>query len=454
MEYLILICALLSALLSLATLIFVAAKCQNRGERSAEEVKKALEKQSGRFEASLSATRQEINAQTQNSVNAFSQTLTSQQALVFEQQGKRIEELSSSLSASVESFRKTFDSSLKAMDSRMNEITSFQEKNAQALRTTVTQSLSEIRQGNEKSLGEIRQSVDEKLQKTLEDRISRSFKEVSDRLSEVYQGLGEMKNLASGVGDLKKVLSNVKTRGILGEIQLGAILEEILSPEQYETNVATVPRSQNRVEFAIRLPGGEEGSCVYLPIDSKFPSDAYIALQDAYDAGDTDKIRVQRGILESRIKSFAKDIHDKYVSVPYTTDFAILFLPTEGLYAEVVKMGLVEVLQRNYKINIAGPTTMAALLNSLQTGFRTLAIQKRSSEVWQILGAVRTEFDKFEGALRDAQNKIDQANRGLDTLVGVRTRQIQRKLKNVALLPADEAKEIITAGGETDDGEE
>jgi len=231
---------------------------------------------------------------------------------------------------------------------------------------------------------------------------------------------------------------------------LGAILEEILSPEQYETNVQTVPGSANRVEFAVKLPGDGDG-VVYLPIDSKFPADAYMNLQEAYDACDAEQVRILKAQLESRIKQFAKDIQTKYVSPPHTTDFAILFLPTEGLYAEVVKMGLVETLQRNYKINIAGPTTMAALLNSLQTGFRTLAIQKRSGEVWEVLGAVRTEFDKFEGALRDAQAKLDAANRGLDALVGVRTRQIQRKLKKVSALPADAAEALLK---EENDAEE
>ncbi|MBQ4037514.1 MAG: DNA recombination protein RmuC [Clostridia bacterium] len=372
-------------------------------------------------------------------MEAFSRSLRASQAEVASLQDKRMEELTRALTETV-----------KALDERIAALTSQQEAQAQALRTTVDGKLSELRQGNEKSLAEIRQSVDEKLQKTLEDRISRSFKEVSQRLQEVYQGLGEMQTLASGVGDLKRVLSNVKTRGILGEIQLGAILEEILSPEQYEVNVATVPGSANRVEFAVRLPGDGEGF-VYLPIDSKFPADAYVQLQEAYDASDAEAVKAQKALLEGRIKSFAKDIRTKYVSPPHTTDFAILFLPTEGLYAEVVKMGLVETLQRNYKINIAGPTTMAALLNSLQTGFRTLAIQKRSSEVWEVLGAVRTEFDKFESALRDAQAKLDQAGRGLDALVGVRTRQIQRKLKNVSTLPQERAELLLK---DVSDGEE
>ncbi len=399
-----------------------------------------------RMERSLSAARQEINQQTRGALEDFSRS----QSEIFRQQDQRILELTQNVNQSMTAVRSTVENSLKASDHRIAEMSAQQEKNAEALRTTVDSKLREVRQSNEKSLGEIRQSVEEKLQTTLEDRISRSFKEVSDRLQQVYQGLGEMQNLASGVGDLKKVLSNVKTRGILGEVQLGAILEEILLPEQYRVNVATVPGSQAKVEFAVVLPGDGEGE-VYLPIDSKFPVDAYMQLQDAYENADPDAVKAQKQLLESRIKSFAKDIHTKYVSPPYTTDFAIMFLPTEGLYAELVRMGMVEKLQKQYKINIAGPTTMAALLNSLQTGFRTLAIQKRSSEVWEVLGAVRTEFDKFESALKDAQNKLDQANRGLDALVGVRTRQIQRKLKNISALPSQRAEALIS---EDNDAEE
>lgn len=418
--------SLVSLIISLVTLFSLRKSAGERGA-SAEELSRTGE----RIERSVSMARREISEENSRSLEAFSRSLRSSQGEVFAQQDKRISDLTQHLSTA-----------LKGVDERVAELRVQQEKNAETLRQTVDSKLLELRTGNEKSLSEIRQSVDEKLQTALEERISRSFKEVSERLQQVYQGLGEMQTLAGGVGDLKKVLSNVKTRGILGEIQLAAILEEILSPEQYDTNVATVPGSQNRVEFAIRLPGDGEES-VYLPVDSKFPADAYYQLQEAYDKADSDLVKALRSQLESRIKTFAKDIHSKYVSPPYTTDFAIMFLPTEGLYAEVVKMGMVEVLQRNYKINIAGPTTMAALLNSLQTGFRTLAIQKRSSEVWEVLGAVRTEFDKFEAALRDAQNKIDQANRGLDALVGVRTRQIQRKLKSVSALPSVRAEALL-----------
>lgn len=422
----ILIASVLSVLFSALALVF---------SRKSGVEKSDLE----RVERTVDSVRGEIIRESARSLESFSRAFTQSQAEISRQQDKRLSDLT-----------QNWNEAMKNLDARMTQMSELQERNARHLRETVDAKLVQMREGNEKSLEEIRKSVDEKLQTALEERISRSFKEVSERLQQVYQGLGEMQTLANGVGDLKKVLSNVKTRGILGELQLGAILEEILSPDQYETNVATVPGSANRVEFAVRLPGDGEG-VVYLPIDSKFPADAYVQLQDAYDAADPERVRTQKALLESRIKSFAKDIRDKYISPPATTDFAILFLPTEGLYAEVVKMGLVEVLQRNYKINIAGPTTMAALLNSLQTGFRTLAIQKRSSEVWEVLGAVRTEFDKFEAALRDAQAKLDQANRGLDALVGVRTRQIVRKLKSVSAVPDSRARDLLS---EDNNGEE
>ena len=252
-----------------------------------------------------------------------------------------------------------------------------------------------------------------------------------------------MQTLAVGVGDLKKVLSNVKTRGILGEIQLGAILKEILTPDQYDENVATRKGSSERVEFAVKLPAGEQGHFIYLPIDAKFPGDSYAALMDAYDSGDTARIEAAGKQLEARIRSEAKDIHDKYIHIPETTEFGILFLPVEGLYAEVVRRGMVERLQREYRVNIAGPTTMAALLNSLQMGFRTLAIQKRSSEVWDILSGVKAEFETFGRALQQTQNRLHQASDELENLVGVRTRQIQRRLKNVTSLSTQDAPKPI-----------
>lgn len=310
---------------------------------------------------------------------------------------------------------------------------SFSSGNAQSLeniRRSVDEKLESIRRENLRQLDEMRQTVDEKLQKTLEEKMNKSFSLVNERLEQVYKGLGEMQTLAVGVGDLKKVLSNVKTRGILGEIQLGAILSEILSKEQYEENIATKKGSKNVVEFAIKLPADGAGT-VYLPIDSKFPGDTYSALRDAVESGDMQSIESAKKALVQRIKGEAKDIHDKYIDPPNTTEFAIMFLPFEGLYSEVVNMGLVEVLQREYKVNIAGPSTMAALLNSLQMGFKTLAVQKRSAEVWKILGGVKTEFDKFNDVLVMTQQRLDQANKELDKLVGVRTRQIQRQLKDV-----------------------
>ena len=323
------------------------------------------------------------------------------------------------------------------------------EQKLEQMRQTMEKRLEVLREDNSKQLEEMRATVDEKLQKTLDARISQSFKLVSERLEQVYKGLGEMQTLASGVGDLKKVLSNVKTRGILGEIQLGAILEQILSPDQYEENIATRPYSTERVEYAVKLPGDDDGF-VYLPIDAKFPADAYTYLMDAYDTGATLQIQEAGKMLERAVKKAAKDIHEKYVQPPSTTDFAIMFLPFEGLYAEVVRRGLVEVLQRDYKINIAGPTTMAALLNSMQMGFKTLAIQKHSSEVWDILGAVKTEFDKFGDVLTATQNRINQANAELDKLIGTRTRSIQRKLRSVEALEDADAKRLLHITDEID----
>ncbi len=336
----------------------------------------------------------------------------------------------------------------KTLDEKITRLRTENTQQLEAMRNTLDEKSTQLRSENNRQLDEIRKTVDEKLQSTLEERISRSFQTVSERLEEVYKGLGEMKTLANGVGDLKKVLSNVKTRGILGEIQLNAILAEILSPDQYETNVATVPGSRNVVEFAIRLPGGDEGA-VYLPVDSKFPLETYQALLDARESGEQLQIQAATNALIQRIKGEAKDIRDKYVSPPHTTDFAILFLPIEGLYAEVVQLGMIEELQRTYHVNIAGPTTMAALLNSLQMGFRTLAVQKRSVEVWNVLGAVKTEFAKFEQTLTSTQRKLDQAYRELDTLVGTRTRVINRKLRSVSALSPDESENyLLSAAGE------
>ena len=311
------------------------------------------------------------------------------------------------------------------------------EQKLESIRTTMEVRLNAMQAATDRRLGEMRQTVDEKLQKTLEDRLQKSFGLVSQQLELVYKGLGEMRTLAAGVGDLKKVLSNVKTRGILGEVQLGAILEQLLAPGQYAENVATVPGSSERVEFAVKLPGDGDGP-VWLPIDAKFPQDAYAALLAAYDTADKAAVELAAKELNKRVRGFGKDIRDKYLAPGHTTDFGVMFLPVEGLYAEVVRRGTAERLQREYKIVAAGPTTMAALLNSLQMGFKTLAIQKRSSEVWKVLGGVKAEFDTFGQALAQAQNRLNQASSELENLVGVRTRQIQRKLQQVTVLPVEE----------------
>lgn len=321
------------------------------------------------------------------------------------------------------------------------------EQKLEQLRRSMTDSLSRMQTASQQQLDGIRATVDEKLQETLDRKLSESFQQVSQRLEAVYKGLGEMQTLASGVGDLKKVLSNVKTRGMLGEIQLGSILEQILAPEQYAANVATKQGSQANVEYAVRLPGAE-GKPVWLPVDAKFPLDAYQQLLDAYDTADPAQVESAKKVLFQRVKGFARDVHTKYIDPPNTTDFAILFIPTEGLYAELIRGGMAETLQREYQVTLAGPTTMSALLNSLQMGFRTLAIQKRSGEVWKVLGAVKTEFDSFGSVLEATKNRLNQANDELDKLVGVRTRKIQRTLKNVEALPADMMPALTTEENE------
>ncbi len=331
---------------------------------------------------------------------------------------------------------------LSQIETRTTEVKNTLDKRLDVLREENTKAIDKLRQENSEQLLNIRKTVDEKLQETLENRISKSFKLVSERLEEVYKGLGEMQTLSRGVGDLKKVLSNVKTRGILGEAQLGAILEEMLSPTQYDVNVATVPNSKNVVEFAIKLPD-REGNTTYMPIDSKFPADTYEALLDAYETGDKAEVETAAKALRQRLLGEAKDIHEKYVSPPYTTDFAIMFLPLEGLYAEAVNRGLVEELQSTYKVMVAGPSNMAAMLSAIRMGFKTLAIEKQTAQVWEILGAAKSEFENFEKVLLATQNRLNQANAELDKLVGVRTRAIVRKLRSVETIDAPEMFEEL-----------
>ena len=410
---LICICAA-TCILSLVTLFIVLSK-KNQTDNT-QEIANSV-----RHEISVqnSALRQELNAQTQSSIKNMGDMLLENQRSFSQSQSERM----SSLEDRMNSFSRQNNDNLE-------QIRQTVDRQLTANRETMEKRMDVMQAENGKKLDEMRKTVDERLEKSLEDKMNKSFALVSQRLEQVYKGLGEMQNLATGVGDLKKVLSNVKTRGILGEIQLGSILSEILSPEQYAENVATKKGSKNVVEFAVKLPAKDDGF-IWLPIDSKFPGDTYTTLREAIENGDKAQIDLAAKTLITTIKNEAKDISSKYIDPPNTTEFAIMFLPFEGLYSEVVNRGMVEVLQRDYKVNIAGPSTMAALLNSIQMGFKTLAVQRRSAEVWQVLGGVKKEFDNFAKVLESTQRKLDQANKDLDTLVGVRTRQIQRKLKDV-----------------------
>lgn len=385
-------------------------------------------KNNGGFEEKLDSNRAEIVGSLHSSLELLGSLLKNSNEQLSNQQNAKLDLLIKTLTANLEQLNSSFGKSALETEQKLENI-----------RQSVEKSLTNLRQENQEKLDEIRQTVDEKLQKTLEDRLTKSFQLVSDRLEEVYKGLGEMQNLAKGVGDLKKVLTNVKAQGTFGEIQLANILEEIMTPDQYETQIATKQGSKERVDFAIKLPGTGD-DIVYLPIDAKFPLNDYQNLLDAYESGSPDAVKSAKANLMRTLKAFAKSIQEKYIDVPNTTEFGIMFLPVEGLYAEAVKSGVLETLQREYRINLAGPTTMAAFLNSLQMGFRTLAIQKRSGEVWKILGAVKTEFEKFGKVLETAQSKISEANKQLDLLVGTRTRQIRRKLKSVTELPETETQ--------------
>lgn len=387
----------------LLIVILVRLMSAKEGDKSAE-LEKALR-------SGLSETRRDMSAELNNGMQTFSRLLTDNQNQASEAQLRQLTNL---------------ENRFKTLESSNNE-------KLENMRTAMMRQLSSIQEENQKKLDSIQNTVNEKL----ETQLQKSFKLVSERLEKVYESLGEMQSIASGVGDLKKVLSNVKTRGILGEIQLGSILEEILAPELYDTEVATVPESRERVEFAVKLPGAPDGSNIYLPIDSKFPGDTYAALQEAYESGEKDRIDAAKKTLVAVIKKCAGDIRSKYVAPPYTTNFGIMFLPFEGLYAEAVNLGLVETLQREYSVSITGPSTMAAMLNSLQMGFRTLAIQKRSSEVWEILGSVKKEFGNFSEALEKTQKHIRQVDDDLEKLIGTRTRQINRSLNKVELPSSD-----------------
>ncbi|AJC23049.1 DNA recombination protein RmuC [Pandoraea pulmonicola] len=415
-----------------------------RGEQSA---------QMAQFQQTLAAQMTSVATVQNNQIDGFAQQL----AKLTETNAAQLDAVRQSLVLNGQQMREEQASTLRrfgeAQHQQLTQLAEGNERRLAEVRATLEQKLKDIEVNNAAKLEEMRRTVDEKLHATLEQRLGESFKLVSDRLEQVHRGLGEMQTLAAGVGDLKRVLTNVKTRGIWGEVQLQALLEQLLTPEQFAKNVATKPGSAERVEFAIALPGqnGDSATPVWLPIDAKFPREDYERLIDAQERADPVAVEEASKALETRIRLEAKTIAEKYLAPPHTTDFALLFLPTEGLYAEVLRRpGLSDLLQREYRVTVAGPTTLTALLNSLQMGFRTLAIERRSSEVWQVLGAVKTEFTKFGDVLAKTKSQLETVARSIDK-AEVRTRAMARQLKAVEALPGEQAIELLGVDLDPDD---
>ena len=441
--YLLLALALVGDVL-LAVLLVRSGRKPPRGDTADDFVRAVtpvLQGETDLLAEQLRAMQGEMGRTTTATLRDFSSVLAENQRQSAAASTARLESIDRAGTARQKAANDALLAQLTMLEHRLKNLEDSNATRLDGVRGALVQGLNVIRADNNKKLEEIRGTVEEKLQDTLQKRINDSFRTVSAQLEQVYKGLGEMQNLAADVGSLKQVLSGVKTRGILGEVQLGTILEQILAPGQYDTNVATVPGSNNRVEFAVKLPG--QSGTVWLPIDAKFPGDTYAHLQAAQQRGDAAATAAMRKALFSVLRQEAKDIHDKYIEVPYTTSFGILFLPFEGLYAEVVSSGVTETLQRDYQITVAGPSTMAALLNALQMGFRTLAIQKRSGEVWTVLGAVKTEFEKFGAGLQQMQRHLNQTGSDLEELIGPRSRAITRKLEAVQQLDPDTAAGLL-----------
>ncbi|WP_428423550.1 DNA recombination protein RmuC [Methylibium sp.] len=448
----------------------VGERLQQTTRTDAERLERELR---GEVQESARGTRQELA----QALTLFQQTLLAQGGDVARTQNEQIDSFRTQLAATQQSLADTLRASTGALTQaslaareaqdgalrrfgetlgeQLKALSDANERRLGEVRSTVETRLLALQADNEKKLEQMRQTVDEKLHATLEQRLGESFKQVADRLEQVHRGLGEMQTLAQGVGDLKRVLSNVKSRGVFGEVQLAGLLEQVFTPEQYATNVATVPGSSERVEFALRLPGrNDDGTPLWLPIDAKFPREDYERLLDAQDRADKEAADAAGKALELRIRAEAKTIATKYLAPPHTTDFALLFVPTEGLYAELLRRpGLVEALQRQHRVTLAGPTTLLAMLNSLQMGFRTLALEKRSSEVWKTLGAVKTEFEKFGGVLARVKG---QTQTMLNTLTDaeVRTRQMSKALKDVEAVPGAEAQALLPGGFEPAEDDE
>ncbi len=420
-----------------------------RGEvgRSAQGTRQELGSTLALFQQTLLAQQHDVSRTQNEQIDSFRTQLAAMQQMVAD----TLRTTTTSLSTQSQTAREAQDVALKRFADGLNEqirvLSEANERRLAEVRMTVEQKLTSLAADNERKLEQMRQTVDEKLHATLEQRLGDSFKQVAERLELVHRGLGEMQTLAQGVGDLKRVLTNVKTRGVFGEAQLAALLEQVFTPEQYAANVATVPGSRDRVEFAIRLPGrGEDGAPVWLPLDAKFPREDYERLLDAQERADREAAELAGKAMEQRIRDEARTIATKYLAPPHTTDFAVLFVPTEGLYAELLRRpGLTECLQREHRVTLTGPTTLLAMLNSLQMGFRTLALEKRSSEVWKVLGAVKTEFMKFGDVLDRTKKKLEEASNTIEA-AQTRTRVMGRALKTVEALPEAEAQGLLPQG--------
>jgi DNA recombination protein RmuC len=461
----------------LVLLLWVAFKPQgdvSQIERVERELRDELGRQGqatrsdlGNFQQMLLAQSGDV-ARTQNEqIDSFRAQLAAMQTAVAAalqsaqaQQAQTAQSLQGQQASSAQAAREAQDAALRRFGEGLGEelrrLAQAQQQQADATRNTLETRLAALQQGNEARLEQMRATVDEKLHATLEQRLGESFRQVAERLEQVHKGLGEMQTLARDVGSLNRLLTNVKTRGIVGEMQLAGLLEQVFTPDQYAANVATVPGSNERVEFAIKLPGSQErGGAIWLPIDAKFPREDYERLLDAQERGDPAGADVAAKAIETRLRVEARSIQAKYVAAPHTTDFAILFLPTEGLYAEALRRpGLMEALQREHKVVLSGPTTLLAMLSSLQMGFRTLALERRSAEVWEVLGAVKTEFGKFGDVLARTKKKLDEASKTIDD-AAVRTRAMERRLRGVEALPQAQAQSLlpglVTAAVEEDD---
>ncbi len=444
MDYVILAVSVLALVCSVAALIKLSGLSKNTADRlTGIDLRNELENQNNRLSQQISTLREGM----EQSMNRYNSAVRENIAALADNNEKRLENMRQTIDVKLESISAKNDKNLEnvraTVESKLESILDKNDKNLEHVRTTVEDKLTQLQQDNSQKLEKMRETVDEKLTGTLEKRLGESFGTVSKQLTDVYRGLGEMQKLAEDVGGLKKVLTNVKTRGTWGEVSLGSLLEQLLTPQQYKLNVKVSPRRSNRVEYAICLPGAEEGSQVFLPVDSKFPMEDYLLLVDASEGADSVAVEAAQRGLKASVRRFAREIRDNYIIPPYTTDFGIMYLPTEGLYAEVTKdAALCEQLQRECRVTVMGPATLGAFLNSLQMGFKTLAIQKRSGEVWKILSNVKKDFGKFGDLLDRTSERLEQASKTIGEARN-RTEQIQKKLRSVEELPEEtEAADI------------